>query len=194
MLERVPVYYPAGHFRHSPAVHTTSYFHLNALRGYEQESQALSTHIATLFKDEEPQVILTPGAGAIFLAKMVAYQFWQLSSGNLRVRTASVLENQGAYYINSGERPLNINGKRVLLFVGVCAQPKRLWRILHAIRELEGIPAGVGVLCLRSETPLQSLSLGVGSHALYHLPTTFHSTDVCPDCIRDIPLTPIPGL
>jgi orotate phosphoribosyltransferase len=165
-----------GHFLLTSGRHSPVYWEKFRVMQYPEYTQQLCQMIANHFRKQSIQLVAGPTTAGIILAFEVARQM------SIRAIYAEKAEEKTFTF----RRGAAINpGDRVLVVDDVLTTGGSIKEVISAIKERNGVVAGVGVLVERSE---QTIDFSAPLFACHHAVAVSYSPDKCPLCDAKIPL------
>lgn len=165
-----------GHFLLTSGLHSPVYWEKARVIQYPEYTEKLCRMIAEHYRKSGATVIAGPTTPGIILAYETARQ--------LGVRGIFAEKNEGGGRVF--RRGFQIApGEKVLVVDDVLTTGGSVQDVIKAVKKLEGIVIGVGVLVLRST---QEPDFGVPFYACHRTEVITYQPAECPLCTQGIPL------
>jgi orotate phosphoribosyltransferase len=165
-----------GHFLLASGMHSPVYWEKFRILQYPQHTDVLCERIADRFRDENIETVAGPTLGGMIIAFEVARK--------LGIKSIYA-EKEG----DSRAFRRNFNmaaGERILIVDDVLTTGGSLVEVIEAVRNIQGILLGIGVLVDRSQS---TTDFGVPLFSCIKSPTTAYRPHECPLCREGVPLT-----
>lgn len=170
-----------GHFQLTSGLHSAVYWEKFRVLQRPDLTEALCKMIARQFENKGIQVVAGPTLGGIIVAYEVARQ--------LGVRSV-IAEREGDG--RTFRRGFTLDpGERVLVVDDVLTTGTSILEVIAAVREFDGLLAGIGVLVDRSQG---GAAFGVPFFSCHEAATVNYTPEQCPLCAQGIPLANPGGL
>jgi len=164
-----------GHFLLSSGLHSDTYFEKFQVLQYPQYVELLCRKMASLFGDQQVELVVGPTVGGVIIAFEVAR--------HLKVRSIYAEPgDEGRTF----KRGFNITkGERVLIVDDILTTGGSVREVIRLVEEHQGSIQGIGLLLDRSGG---KVDFGYPLKVLATTEVTNHRPEECPMCKRGEPL------
>ena len=166
-----------GHFLLTSGRHSPVYWEKFKVLQFPDYTAQLCGMIADHFRKQKIQLVAGPTTGGIILAFEVGRQL-----GVRGIFAEKAGEKERAFRRGFGVK----GGERVLIVDDILTTGSSIREVMAAVKRLQGIVVGIGVLVDRSE---QKIDFGVPLFSCLRSETITYSPQDCPLCAAKIPLT-----
>ncbi len=168
-----------GHFQLTSGLHSNQYFQCARVLQHPHHATALCADIVAQFNSCTIDVVIAPAMGGIVVGQEVGRQ--------LNVRTMFTERKEAVMQLRRGFeiRP----GERVLVCEDVVTTGGSVFEVLKIVKELGGMPVGVGFIVDRSGGRVK-FELGGGGvqHSVLQMDVVTYQPDACPLCKQGLPV------
>lgn len=186
IFERVGAIITDSHIIYTSGRHGTSYVNKDALYVHPAETGVICSYIAAQFVDASVEVVAGPTIGGVILAQWTAYHLRKMTRSPVLAVYAEEDAETRRRVFRRGYGEI-VAGKRVLVVEDVLTTGGSVRKVVDAVRELGGIPVGIGALCNRGGLTAEALDV---PHFAPLLTLSLESWDEreCPLCQQGVPV------
>ena len=168
-----------GHFLLTSGLHSPVYWEKALVIQYPEYTKKLCRMIADHYRKAGATVVAGPTTPGIILAYETARQ--------LGVRSIFAERDEAGGSSRVFRRGFSISpGEKVLVVDDILTTGGSVSEVIAAVKKLEGVVVGVGVLVLRAAA--QEPDFGVPFYACHRTEVVTYQPDKCPLCKQGIPL------
>lgn len=171
--------------------HSSAYINKDAVYPYTRKTSWLCSQVAKVFEDDGVEVVIAPAVGAVILSQWTAHHLSNLSGRSVFSAYADKVNN-GGFIIKRGYDEL-IKGKRVLVVDDVINTGGSARETVAAVRTCGGLVVGVGALCNRGNSTLESLGNVPKLITLIDVKMDVWDAADCPLCKKRVPINTAVG-
>ncbi len=168
-----------GHFQLTSGLHSNQYFQCARVLQHPRHATTLCADIVAQFNSGTIDVVIAPAMGGIVVGQEVGRQ--------LNVRTMFTERKEGVMQLRRGFEIRS--GERVLVCEDVVTTGGSVFEVLKIVKELGGMPVGVGFIVDRSGGRVKFELGGAGTqHSVLQMDVVIYQPDVCPMCTQGLPV------
>ncbi len=168
-----------GHFQLTSGLHSNQYFQCAKVLQYPRHATTLCTDIASHFSTQPLDVVIAPAMGGIVVGQEVGRQ--------LGIRTMFTERKDGVMQLRRGFEIRK--SERALVCEDVVTTGGSVFEVMKIVKELGGVPVGVGYIVDRSGGRVKfDLADGGMQHSVLQMDVVTYKPEVCPMCKQGIPV------